>query len=160
MRTLISAVRRGMSLLYQEQFVVKDIAKKFDKVSRLICRLSEELYEMTLDLDVNSDLHPLDLNDKFTFALASTLDPNGAAGSEHYDPAWGTSSAPSLMDQYEYVMYGKIYKWKQDQPKAPIEVHVSFGGLLMRLKGDARHLQNLELDKRIYLLIRKISAAR
>ena len=54
-------------------------------------------------------------------------------------------------------MYGKIYKWKQAEPKAPIEVQVSFGGLLMRLKGDPRHLQNLVLDSRIYLLIRKIT---
>ena len=56
-------------------------------------------------------------------------------------------------------MYGKLYKWKQDQPKAPVEVHVSFGGLLMRLKGDARHLSKLSLDERVYLLIRKIAPA-
>lgn len=142
-----------MSLLYQEQFEVKEISKKFDKVARLYCRLAEEGYEMSLDLDVNSDLHPLELNDKFTFALASTLSLDGAPGSEYYDQ----SNAPSLLDQYEYVMYGKIYKWKQAEPKAPIEVQVSFGGLLMRLKGDPRHLQNLVLDSRIYLLIRKIT---
>ena len=108
----------GQALLYQEQFEVKDINKKFDKVARLHCRLAEEGYDMILDLDVNSDLHPLELNDKFTFALASTLNPEGMPGSEYYDQSTG----PSLMDQYEYVMYGKIYKWKQEHPKAPIEV--------------------------------------
>lgn len=51
---------------------------------------------------------------------------------------------------------GKLYKWKQDQPKAPVELYVSFGGLLMRLKGDARHLSKLSLDSRVYLLMRKI----
>ena len=179
---------QGQALLYQEQFQVKDINKKFDKVARLHCRLAEEGYDMTLDLDVNSDLTNLDLNDKFTFALASTLSPDGTPGSEYYDQSKG----PSLMDQYEYVMYGKIYKWKQDEPKKPIEVsrspvsvcstrhpprahpapvrtppaslasqvQVSFGGLLMRLKGDQRHLQNLMLDSRVYLLIRKITQAR
>lgn len=141
---------QGQSLLYQEQFEVKDINKKFDKVARLHCRLAEEGYDMTLDLDVNCDLQPVELNDKFTFALASTLSPDGTPGSESYDQ----SNGPSLMDQYDYVMYGKIYKWKQEHPKAPIEVHVSFGGLLMRLKGDQRHLQNLVLDSRIYLLMR------
>ena len=143
-------------LLYEDHFQVKDINTKFDKVARLFCRLAEEIYEMELQVDVNSDLQQLEVNDKFKFALASTLSTDGTPGSEHYDPG----SGPSLMDQYEYVMYGKIYKWKQDTPKAPIEVHVSFGGLLMRLKGDARHLQNLELDKRIYLLIRKIQNTR
>ena len=58
--------------------------------------------------------------------------------------------------QYEYAMHGKLYKWKQDQPKAPVEVYISFGGLLMRLRGDARHLVKLSLDSRLYLLIRKI----
>ena len=112
---------QGQALLYQEQFQVKDINKKFDKVARLHCRLAEEGYDMTLDLDVNSDLHPLELNDKFTFALASTLSPDSTPGSEYYDQSKG----PSLMDQYEYVMYGKIYKWKQEHPKAPIEVRRS-----------------------------------
>jgi len=37
------------------------------------------------------------------------------------------------------------------------DVFASFGGLLMGLKGDIRHLQSFEVDKRIYLLIRKIS---
>ena len=63
---------------------------------------------------------------------------------------------PSLLDQYEYSMYGKLYKWKQDMPKAPVEIYISFGGLLMRLKGDPRHLAKLTLDSRLYLLIRKI----
>ena len=36
------------------------------------------------------------------------------------------------------------------------EVYVSFGGLLMRLRGDSKHLQKLVLDTRIYLLMRKI----
>ena len=44
-------------------------------------------------------------------------------------------------------------------PKKPIELHISFGGLLMRLKGDAGHLQNLTLDSRVYMLARKIAAA-
>ena len=46
----------------------------------------------------------------------------------------------------------------QDQPKAPVELYVSFGGLLMRLKGDARHLAKLSLDTRVYLLLRKIQS--
>jgi DNA-directed RNA polymerase I, II, and III subunit RPABC3 len=55
-----------------------------------------------------------------------------------------------------YAMYGKIFKWRQENIKALIEVQVSFGGLLMRLKGDPRHLQKLALDSRVYLLMRQI----
>lgn len=143
-----------MGILFQDQFEVKEVSKKFDKVTRLNCRLTEEGYEMGLDLDINSDLFMLEINDRFTCALSSTLALDGSADPGNFDQ----SGNPSLLDQYEYAMYGKLYKWKQDQPKAPVEVYVSFGGLLMRLKGDQRHLAKLSLDSRMYLLIRKIQA--
>ena len=146
-----------MSILFQDQFEVKETSKKFDKVTRIACRLIEEGYDMALDLDFNSDIYMLELNDRFTLALASTLALDGAADAGFYDQGGVHRDAPSLMDQYEYVMHGKLYKWKQDQPKAPVEVYVSFGGLLMRLKGDARHLSKLALDSRVYLLMRKIA---
>ena len=142
-----------MSILFQDQFEVKDVVKKFDKVSRLQCRLTDEGYEMSLDMDINSDLFPLDINDRFTFALASTLALDGRPDSGTFDQ----SGQPSLLDQYEYAMYGKLYKWKQEMPKAPVELLVSFGGLLMRLRGDAQHLEKLHLDSRLYLLLRKIN---
>ena len=141
-----------MAILFQDQFEVKEVGKKFDKVTRLLCRLAEEDYEMGLDLDINSDLYTLDISDRFTFTLAATLAPDGTPDSGVFDQ----SGTPSLLDQYDYAMYGKLYKWKQDQPKAPVEIYISFGGLLMRLKGDARHLAKLSLDARIYLLLRKI----
>jgi len=139
--------------LFDEQFEVKDTSKKFDKVTRLHCRLAEEGYELTLDLDVNSDLFHAEVSDRFALLLVSTLAPDGSADAGVYDQ----SGAPSLLDSYEYAMYGKIYKWKQENGKAPIELHVSFGGLLMRLRGDPRQLQKLPLDARIYLLMRKIN---
>lgn len=40
-------------------------------VTRLGC--SSENYEMDLLLDVNTELYPVELNDKFTIVLASTL---------------------------------------------------------------------------------------
>ena len=140
-------------MLYQDQFEVKEVGKKFDKVSRLACRLADEGYDMNLDMDVNSDLFNLEINDRFTLALASTLALDGSVDSGTYDQ----SGMPSLLDQYEYAMYGKLYKWKQDQPKAPVEIYVSFGGLLMRLRGDPQHLEKLHLDNKVYCLMRKIN---
>lgn len=69
------------------QFEVKEVSKKFDKVSRLACRLSEEGYDMGLDLDINSDLFALEINDRFTFALASTLALDGSPDSGASLPA-------------------------------------------------------------------------
>lgn len=61
---------------------------------------------------------------RFTLALASSLNLDGSTDRGTFDQ----SGAPSLLDQYEYAMHGKIYKWKQDSPKAAVEVYVSFGG--------------------------------
>lgn len=152
---MASGISGTTPILYQDQFEVKDISKNFDRVTRYHCRLSEEGYEMLLDVDINSDLFPLELNDRITLALADTLALDGKPDAGHYDQ----SGQPSLLDQYEYAMHGKLYKWKQEQPKAPVEIFVSFGGLLMRLRGDANHLDKLHLDSRLYLLIRKINAA-
>jgi DNA-directed RNA polymerase I, II, and III subunit RPABC3 len=120
-------------ILFQDQFEVKDLSRKFEKVTRYSCRLSDEGYDMSLEMDINSDIFPLELNDRFTLALASTLALDGKPDTGVYDQ----SGIPSLADQYDYVMYGKLYKWKQEQPKAPIEVQVSFGGLLMLTHGAA-----------------------
>ena len=149
----MAAVSGTTPILFQDQFEIKDVQKKFEKVSRYTCRLSDEGYEMGLEMDINSDIFPLELNDRFTLALATTLALDGKPDSGTYDQTGG----PSLLDQYDYAMYGKLYKWRQEQPKAPIELQVSFGGLLMRLKGDAHHLEKLHLDNRVYMLIRKIN---
>ena len=58
-------------------------------VARLSCRLADESYEMALDLDVNSDLCPLENNDRFTLALAKTLSPDGAMDTGEFVLAHG-----------------------------------------------------------------------
>lgn len=62
------------------------------------------------------------------------------------------------MDDFDYVMYGLVYKYKPDTSGAAIkvEVFVSFGGLLMKVKGDPAKLQVLEVDSTVYLLMRKV----
>ena len=56
-------------------------------------------------------------------------------------------------------MYGKVFK-KQDENEGGIRrsvVNISFGGLLMQLKADPKNLQDVDIDNRLYVLIRKIS---
>ena len=43
-------------------------ARHWLAVARLTCRLAEEGYEMSLDVDINSDLLPLEINDRFVRA--------------------------------------------------------------------------------------------
>lgn len=92
---------------------------------------------------------------KFTLALAPTLSMDGTPE----DPAYDQSGKESLSDSYEYVMYGKVFK-KQDDIEGGMRkstVNISFGGLLMQLKADPKNLQDVDIDNRVYVLIRKIS---
>ena len=68
------------------------------------------------------------------------------------------SDRKTLMDIHDYVMYGKIFKYK-DSSKAgqiKVEVFISFGGLLMQLIGDPKKLETLEVDNNVYLCMRKV----
>lgn len=64
----------------------------------------------------------------------------------------------TLMDAYEYVMYGKVFKYKDGSKGGSLRVEVllSFGGLLMQLVGDPKKLEALEVDDNVYLLMRRV----
>lgn len=55
-------------------------------------------------------------------------------------------------------MYGQVYRIEGDDSEASsrLSAYVSFGGLLMRLQGDA-NLTGFEVDQRIYLLMKKLA---
>ena len=62
------------------------------------------------------------------------------------------------MDLFEYVMYGKIFKYKDSSRggQIKVEVYISFGGLLMQLIGDPKKLETLEVDNNVYLCMRRV----
>mmetsp|Transcript_18719 Transcript_18719/g.31169 ORF Transcript_18719/g.31169 Transcript_18719/m.31169 type:complete len:106 (-) Transcript_18719:103-420(-) len=105
---------------------------------------------MDIILDINSDIYPISVNQKFSFALSTTLALDGKPDEGTFDQSIGAT----LADKFEYVMYGKVYRYTQDALK--VSVYISFGGLLLMLKGDPRNLQGLEQDNRVYLLMRRV----
>ena len=66
----------------------------------------------------------------------------------------------NLIDQYDYVMNGKIFEDKliqgDTEKNNKLKVFISFGGLMMSIEGDYTILKVLELDQRIYLCIKQI----
>lgn len=65
---------------------------------------------MDLTLDINSEIFPMKNSEKFTLALASTLDLDGKPETNEFDQ----SGKPSLLDRYEYGMYGKVFKYEYE----------------------------------------------
>ncbi|XP_017980757.1 PREDICTED: DNA-directed RNA polymerases II, IV and V subunit 8B isoform X3 [Theobroma cacao] len=104
-------------IFFEDIFVVDKLdpdGKKFDKdgfsMFALLCPITRiearsQNCDMFMHLDVNSEIYPMHVGDKFTMALAHTLNLDGTPDTGYYTPG-----RKSLADKYEYVMHGKLYK--------------------------------------------------
>ena len=139
------------AVLFEDVFKVDALnpeGKKFENVSRVVAK--GLTYEMELVVDVHAELYPIKTKDEFTMALASTLDLQGNPDDDTYNQ----SGELTLLDKFDYCMHGKIFSYEH-VGESKVAVYISYGGLLMKLVGDQRHLQSLELDSRVYALMRK-----
>jgi len=142
-------------LLFEDTLHVNSIDyKKFEKTPRLY---TKGLFtDADIALDVNIEAYPIDIHDRLQIVIYNNVSPTGGVMTDFYDHD-PRMLGPSIMDEYEYVMYGIVYDRKN--PKGGkdglVTIHISFGGLLMRIKVDAAHCQSLELDNWCYLLCRK-----
>ena len=140
--------------LFEDVFEVTEVdkyGKRFDRVSRIECR-GDDNEDVHLSLDYNAEIYSLKIGTKFDFLLRSTLQDDPSI---HDNNEFNQSNEPSIADDYEYVMYGKIFKIQHAKSqKNVVEIYASFGGLLMCLKGDQSNFDKLEGDAKIYLLIR------
>lgn len=84
-------------------------------VSRLVC--FSESYEMELLLDINTQLYPMGLNQRFYLQLARTLQEDGTPDDGLYDQ----SGVPSMADKFDYVMHGRVYKIDEDAARLYVE---------------------------------------
>lgn len=145
--------------LFEDIFEVTALnpeGKKFDWVNRVAALGTT--FECDLLLDVNSEVYNIKDGDKITLVLASTLNLDGSP--DDYYQWTSTSSSmnsdnePTLADNYEYVMHGRVFdvEYKKDET---VVLSVSFGGLLMRLTGEQKHLSTVQPDMRLYILIKK-----
>lgn len=70
------------------------------------------------------------------------------------DGFYNPKSGLSLIDNYDYVMHGRVFGVKYIENQR-IEVQASFGGLLMRIRGEQADLEELTMDMKFFLLMRK-----
>ncbi|RIA99674.1 RNA polymerase [Glomus cerebriforme] len=159
-------------ILFNDTFAINDMdkeGKKFDRVSRFTGR--GENLEMELTIDINTELCSLDIGDKVMLMLTTSLSldtaniaqseetilpfPIMAQDDQQEKPSWREKShmERDLSDDFEYVMYGKVYKYDEEK-RSKVAVYVSFGGLLMALEGDFRHVQNIHVGQNVYMLMK------
>jgi len=121
---------------------------------------------MELTLDIASELYPLADGEGFSLAVARSLKPDevdadadeAADGEETRKvkrDLWRADDQ-GLANDYDYVCYGKVYKFDDSQKGENMTTaYFSFGGLLMALRGSYRHLANVVVGENVYLLMRK-----
>ncbi|XP_038689579.1 DNA-directed RNA polymerases II, IV and V subunit 8B-like [Tripterygium wilfordii] len=142
-------------ILFEDIFVADKLdpdGKKFAKVTRIEAR--SENCDMFMLLDVIAEIYPMRKGERFTMALADTLNLDGTPETGYY----AQGGKKTVADKYEYIMHGKLYKITEKNSGKVIrkELYVSYGGLLMRLKGDPSHFARFKLDQSLFLLIRKL----
>ncbi|GBG27476.1 DNA-directed RNA polymerases I, II, and III subunit rpabc3 [Hondaea fermentalgiana] len=145
-------------ILFEDTFEVKDVNPKgksstqFKNVSRIVARGAT--FEMDLVVDIQSELFPMAMNERFTLALASTLDMDGKPD----DGTYNQSGAPTLLDKFDYGMHGRVFSYEYvGEGEHRVAIYASYGGLLMKLVGDQRKLNTIDLDTRIYCLLKRSS---
>uniref|UniRef100_A0A7S1CMR6 DNA-directed RNA polymerases I, II, and III subunit RPABC3 n=1 Tax=Bicosoecida sp. CB-2014 TaxID=1486930 RepID=A0A7S1CMR6_9STRA len=141
--------------LFHDIFTVDDVnpdGKKFDRVSRLVCK--GETWDVLLKIDVASEVFPVKAGEKLAVAVVSTLRLDGEPDDGTYQHNEGEES---LLDQYDYGMHGRVFKYDYEEDDR-VSVYASFGGLLMLLHGQQDSLSSLSLDQRVYCLIRRPKA--
>ncbi|KAL0488832.1 DNA-directed RNA polymerases I, II, and III subunit RPABC3 [Acrasis kona] len=129
-----------MSFIVQDVFNVEQVdpeGKKFDKVARLICKSLDE--DMDLVLDINEDLYKVRKGEHLKVALAKTIQDGDT----------------NLMDDFDYVMFGRVFKFVPEKDVEKMSVLISFGGLIMKLSASPKPLKKIEPDSSIYLLMKR-----
>ncbi|KEF52935.1 DNA-directed RNA polymerase I, II, and III subunit RPABC3 [Exophiala aquamarina CBS 119918] len=140
------------NILFESSFKITDVnSSKYDRVSR-IKAFSEGDSEVLLTLDVNTELYPLNVEDRMTVALALSLNLDG---SKDDGKGWREvgRGEQTLADEFDYVCHGKIYRFEEGNGEN-IKVYVSFGGLLLYMDGPYSLLNALRIDY-VYLLMKK-----
>ena len=99
------------SQLFEDTFSLTSLnAQKYERVSRITGTSTNS--EMSMTLDVNTELYPCAVGDRIHLVLASTLSLDGTK-----DDAKGWRDVgrgePSLADMFDYVCHGKIYRFEE-----------------------------------------------
>eukprot|EP00996_Jenningsia_fusiforme_P003957 NODE_4755_length_765_cov_62.832402_g4408_i0.p1 GENE.NODE_4755_length_765_cov_62.832402_g4408_i0~~NODE_4755_length_765_cov_62.832402_g4408_i0.p1 ORF type:complete len:150 (+),score=42.42 NODE_4755_length_765_cov_62.832402_g4408_i0:174-623(+) len=143
--------------LVSDVFEVKELdpeGRKFDLVSRV--GMHSEQHELDCMMDFNIDVFPVEHNCKLSIAWARTIDLSGKPSPDSFDKALCFGKVPSLMDQFEYVTYGRVYKVDNLQQQGKAVVYISYGGLLQKLVGEMNDLKEFEPDAMVYCLVKKV----
>lgn len=143
------------NILFEDVLIVTSVdreGKVFDKVSRIEGKTEDQ--DCKLILDINSEIYNMSKDNHYSLIITKSVYSDGSLTGGFSVDMYNKKN--SLLDKYEYVCYGKIFKYSEESDNK-VSVYVSFGGLLLGITGEPSHLSNLRMDDRVYLMIKKSS---
>lgn len=125
--------------------------KVFDRITRIEGTAIDS--KCKIILDVNSEIYKVSKDKMYSILITKSLYPDGnLSNTFNYEMYLKKNS---LMENYDYVMNGKVFKLTEEADQQ-IGVHISFGGLIMGIIGDKMQLTSLNVDERVYFLMKKL----
>jgi DNA-directed RNA polymerase I, II, and III subunit RPABC3 len=143
------------NVLFEDNIKIISIdkdGKVFDKVSRIEARAEDS--DCKVLLDINTDIYPVTKDGVYSILITKSLAVDGSPSPNTFSFDI-YSKKSSLLDKFDYVVHGKIFKYSEESD-GKVSVYVSFGGLLFGLTGEPSHLSNLVMDERVYMLMKKL----
>ena len=149
------------------QFIDRDL-KVFDKVQRIEGETQDSKYYISMD--INSEVYPMKKGASYKLLLAKSIYESKPTP-VHFEYDLFANTKNTLMDNFDYVMSGKVFQFSLDKKKKDddnidtLSISISFGGLLFqisRLKkdektGKPKGFEDINIDDVLYLLIKKSS---
>lgn len=112
------AVSTGDAQLFEGVFKVTHVDQvKYDRVARITATSDSSAADpMDMTLDINTELFPMSEGDGFRVVLATSL---ALDGSKDEEKGWRDASKlggpPTLADNFDYVCYGKVYRFEDSK---------------------------------------------
>ena len=144
------------NILFEDNIQILSIdkdGKVFDKVSRLEARADDT--ECRIQLDFQSEIYPISKNSVYSIMITKSVYSDGSPSPNSFNYDIYNKKNNNLLDKFDYVMHGKIFKYSEESD-GKVSVYASFGGLLLGITGEPTYLNNLGMDERIYLLLKKL----
>ncbi|CAK9005418.1 unnamed protein product [Durusdinium trenchii] len=145
--------------LFEDSFQVKTVDNsRFERAGRMDCE-STTFAENNLEIDINNIIYPVTPGEQIYVAITNNVssadEPRSLTTAYDHDERL---LGPSVMDQFDYVMFGKVYKKEVKKEDNLAVVWASYGGLLMKLRAQAPQLNEFHLNDNIYFMMRKAQA--
>ena len=77
---------------------------------------------MTMTIDINTEIYRLEEGKKIKVVIASTLNVDGTPCDDVFDATVLDGTRPTLMDDFEYVVYGRVFKY--NRPKVRMRMRM------------------------------------